>query len=305
MRSLKYGKRRTRRKPRRCGSCPKKKTAARGERGRPSTGCLIRRGERSGNELVDTLGVQRGAGLERLDGLTGELDEALGQARASRRRSGRTTRGRIPIWSWKNSVGDLASARVLTASAACSTPSRPRLDDVLADRASTLDGDRPASTSASTFALPTSASSSIAFCDGGRLAGRAHRLRRTGPGTARRCREAVKPANQSLVFLVTSCSPFLGGGGLAEPAAALFLRRGFARRAVVDCSSGWRLCLTLRGLRRGRARLLGRLSGGGSRLLGGLAGSLDRLRCGVRGRVDCRLELRLPSLKISFCCGAT
>src|SRR5688572_9566283 len=45
---------------------------------------LIRRGEASGNELVDTLRVQRGAVLDRLDGLTRELHEGLGQTRALR-----------------------------------------------------------------------------------------------------------------------------------------------------------------------------------------------------------------------------
>ncbi len=101
---------------------------------------LIRRGEASGNELVDTLRVQRGAALDRLDGLTRELHEGLGQTRALRDEAVelRTSElglqldelgRRLRLGESANRVSGLLDA--FTAG----------LDDVLADRASTFDGD--------------------------------------------------------------------------------------------------------------------------------------------------------------------
>src|SRR5687768_8055045 len=69
-------------------TCPEKKVLGQKEKRPPPAkgtaaeqGCLHKEGERSGNQSVDALGIEAGAGLQRLGRFTGELDDALGQLR--------------------------------------------------------------------------------------------------------------------------------------------------------------------------------------------------------------------------------
>src|SRR4029079_14012517 len=73
--SLKYGRPRTLAKGSRSAGAYKN-AAAPIRDGR--TYCL-RRGGSSGSDVVETLGVQAGAGRQRLDRFAGELDELLGE----------------------------------------------------------------------------------------------------------------------------------------------------------------------------------------------------------------------------------
>ncbi len=127
-----------------------------------------------------------------------------------------------------NSVGDFASVSARTASAACSTPSRLVATTSWPIERAPSTAILPASTSASTFALLTSASSSIAFCE---------RFTACWPRSPASVNSAwngaavlPKEANQSFEFfttlLVLSCAAAFTG-------AAFLLRRGLARRAVV------------------------------------------------------------------------
>ena len=86
-------------------------------------GCLHKEGERSGNQSVDALGIEAGAGLQRLGCFTGELDARSVSFEVSATKRSNDARASSD-WIWKNSAGYLASASDLTASDACSMLAR-------------------------------------------------------------------------------------------------------------------------------------------------------------------------------------
>jgi hypothetical protein len=120
-------------------------------------------GERLGNQRVDALGIEAGAGLQRLGRFTRQLDDALCELRGLGDEAVERSASQFRL-DLEEFAGDLASAG--------SSPLRSlldaltaRSDNVLTDRLGAASGDLAGLDERSTFALVSSVSSSAAFCD--------------------------------------------------------------------------------------------------------------------------------------------
>src|SRR3990170_7068996 len=144
----------------------------------------------------------------------------------------------ISLCSWKNSVGDLASAKVLTASEACSTPSRPRATMSWPRLLAPVAAIRPAVTKASTFALATSANCSAASVDlrtaswlrSPASANRPWNL--SAPGRASNLGKLPRLANQLLVSMVMKSFLSIFAAAIFGARMVLVRRAGLARFAL-------------------------------------------------------------------------